>query len=93
MVRSGVLTKDRVQFHHMPYRQQALENVNDKLNVPLVKAYMGMPGDIFSFYSREGIDGMVIESVRTRQHTSKRIRRHSTISIFKYTYCASFTFL
>lgn len=59
----GVLTKDRVQFHHMPYRQQALENVNDKLNVPLVKAYMGMPGDIFSFYSRESIDGMVIEAL------------------------------
>ncbi|MCS4803713.1 asparaginase [Staphylococcus aureus] len=59
----GVLTKDLVQFHHMPYRQQALENVNDKLNVPLVKAYMGMPGDIFSFYSREGIDGMVIEAL------------------------------
>ncbi|HDA6829176.1 TPA: asparaginase [Staphylococcus aureus] len=59
----GVLTKDRVQFHHMPYSQQALENVNDKLNVPLVKAYMGMPGDIFSFYSREGIDGMVIEAL------------------------------
>lgn len=59
----GVLPKDRVQFHHMPYRQQALENVNDKLNVPLVKAYMGMPGDIFSFYSREGIDGMVIEAL------------------------------
>ncbi|HCY8887057.1 TPA: asparaginase [Staphylococcus aureus] len=59
----GILTKDRVQFHHMPYRQQALENVNDKLNVPLVKAYMGMPGDIFSFYSREGIDGMVIEAL------------------------------
>ncbi|HDH5728536.1 TPA: asparaginase [Staphylococcus aureus] len=59
----GVLTKDRVQFYHMPYRQQALENVNDKLNVPLVKAYMGMPGDIFSFYSREGIDGMVIEAL------------------------------
>ncbi|CXU49939.1 asparaginase [Staphylococcus aureus] len=59
----GVLTKDRVQFHHMPYRQQALENVNEKLNVPLIKAYMGMPGDIFSFYSREGIDGMVIEAL------------------------------
>ncbi|HDG9755539.1 TPA: asparaginase [Staphylococcus aureus] len=59
----GVLTKDRVQFHHMPYRQQALENVNEKLNVPLVKAYMGMPGDIFSFYSREGIDGMIIEAL------------------------------
>ncbi|HAR4347029.1 TPA: asparaginase [Staphylococcus aureus] len=59
----GVLTKDRAQFHHMPYRQQALENVNEKLNVPLVKAYMGMPGDIFSFYSREGIDGMVIEAL------------------------------
>lgn len=59
----GVLTKDRVQFHHMPYRQQALENVNEKLNVPLVKAYTGMPGDIFSFYSREGIDGMVIEAL------------------------------
>ncbi|HGG0317427.1 TPA: asparaginase [Staphylococcus aureus] len=59
----GVLTKDRVQFHHMPYRQQTLENVNEKLNVPLVKAYMGMPGDIFSFYSREGIDGMVIEAL------------------------------
>ncbi|HGO6714918.1 TPA: asparaginase [Staphylococcus aureus] len=59
----GVLTKDRVQFHHMSYRQQALKNVNEKLNVPLVKAYMGMPGDIFSFYSREGIDGMVIEAL------------------------------
>ncbi|HEG7297973.1 TPA: asparaginase [Staphylococcus aureus] len=59
----GVLTKDRVQFHHMPYRQQALETVNEKLNVPLVKTYMGMPGDIFSFYSREGIDGMVIEAL------------------------------
>ncbi|HDF6166645.1 TPA: asparaginase [Staphylococcus aureus] len=59
----GVLTKDRVQFHHMPYRQQALENVNEKLNVPLVKAYMGLPGDIFSCYSREGIDGMVIEAL------------------------------
>lgn len=59
----GVLTKDRVQFHHMPYRQQALENVNEKLNVPLVKAYMGMPDDIFSFYSCEGIDGMVIEAL------------------------------
>ncbi len=59
----GVLTKDRVQFHHMLYRQQALENVNEKLNVPLVKAYMGLPGDIFSFYSREGIDGMVIEAL------------------------------
>lgn len=59
----GVLTKDRVQFHHMPYRQQSLENVNEKLNVPLVKAYMGLPGDIFSFYSREGIDGMVIEAL------------------------------
>ncbi|HDF8652791.1 TPA: asparaginase [Staphylococcus aureus] len=59
----GLLTKDRVQFHHMPYRQQALENVNEKLNVPLVKAYMGLPGDIFSFYSREGIDGMVIEAL------------------------------
>lgn len=59
----GVLTKDRVQFHHMPYRQQALETVNEELNVPLVKAYMGMPGDIFSFYSREGIDGMVIEAL------------------------------
>lgn len=59
----GVLTKDRVQFHHMPYRQQALENVNEKLNVPLVKAYMGLPSDIFSFYSREGIDGMVIEAL------------------------------
>ncbi|HEG7436478.1 TPA: asparaginase [Staphylococcus aureus] len=59
----GVLTKDRVQFHHMPYRQQALENVNEKLNVPLVKTYMGLPGDIFSFYSREGIDGMVIEAL------------------------------
>ncbi|MGU3127181.1 hypothetical protein ACVXZZ_15215 [Staphylococcus aureus] len=87
------MAKDGVQFHHMPYRQQALENVNDKLNVPLVKAYMGMPGDIFSFYSREGIDGMVIEALGQGNIPSKRIRRHSTISIFKYTYCASFTFL
>ncbi|WP_256089681.1 asparaginase domain-containing protein, partial [Staphylococcus aureus] len=59
----GVLTKYRLQFHHMPYRQQELENVNDKLNVQLVKAYMGIPGDIFSFYNREGTDGTVIEAL------------------------------
>ncbi|CDR24994.1 asparaginase [Staphylococcus schweitzeri] len=59
----GVLTKNRVQFHHMPYRQPALSNVNESLNVPLIKAYMGMPSDIFTFYSREGINGMVIEAL------------------------------
>ncbi|SUK94358.1 L-asparaginase [Staphylococcus aureus] len=48
-------TKDRVAIPSYAISPTSIGNVNEKLNVPLVKAYMGMPGDIFSFYSREGI--------------------------------------
>lgn len=59
----GVLTKDKVQFHHKPYHQKALPKVNDTLNIPLIKAYMGLSDDIFNFYCQQQIDGLVIEAL------------------------------
>ena len=44
----GVLTKDRA-IPSYAISPTSIENVNDKPNVPLVKAYMGMPGDILVF--------------------------------------------
>ncbi|EHJ08268.1 asparaginase [Staphylococcus simiae] len=59
----GVLTKDRVQFHHSPYLEASYPNINDSLNIPLVKAYMGLSSDIFDFYSTQGVDGIIIEAL------------------------------
>ncbi len=59
----GVLTKTSVQFHHKPYHHQILEKVNPKLNVPIIKAYMDMPSDIFYFYSEKNVDGIVVEAL------------------------------
>lgn len=59
----GVLTKDRVQFHHSPYLESSYPNINDSLNIPLVKAYMGLSSDIFEFYSAQHVDGIIIEAL------------------------------
>ena len=53
---------------------------------------MGMPGDIFSFYSREGIDGMVIEALGQGNIPPSVLDGIQQLVSFKYTYCASFTF-
>lgn len=60
-----VVTNDinPISLHQDVINQYAQIDELNPFNVPLVKAYMGMPGDIFSFYSREGIDGMVIEAL------------------------------
>ncbi|WP_412520734.1 asparaginase [Staphylococcus simulans] len=59
----GVLTKSSVQFHHKPYGHQILNQVNPLLDVPIVKAYMDMPSDIFLFYSEREVDGIVVEAL------------------------------
>lgn len=59
----GVLTNTNVQFHHRPYEHLVLPKVNDALNIPLVKAYMGMTNDIFDFYSEQHVDGIVVEAL------------------------------
>lgn len=59
----GVLTKTSVQFHHKPYRYKILDKINPKLDVPIVKAYMDMPSDIFLFYSERAVDGIVVEAL------------------------------
>lgn len=59
----GVITKNSVQFHHRPYDHMILNNINAKLNIPLIKAYMGMKSDVLSFYSNENVDGIIIEAL------------------------------
>ena len=51
----GVLTTDRVQFHHHPSRQIAFRDIDEQLRVPLIKAYMGMESDLFEFYAQQNI--------------------------------------
>src|SRR5699024_7857950 len=38
----GVITKQSVQFHHTPFGHLDLTDINQCLNIPLVKAYIGM---------------------------------------------------
>ncbi|WP_251520798.1 MULTISPECIES: asparaginase [Staphylococcus] len=59
----GVLTKNRVQFHHRPFSNQILKHIDVNLNIPLVKAYMGMDSDILNFYSNNHVDGIIIEAL------------------------------
>ena len=59
----GVITKNSVQFHHRPYDHMILNNINAELNIPLIKAYMGMKSDVLSFYSNENVDGIIIEAL------------------------------
>ena len=59
----GVITKSGILFHHSPYRQHVLPNIDEKLNVALIKAHMGMQSDMLSFYAQKHVDGIVIEAL------------------------------
>ncbi|RIO45278.1 asparaginase [Staphylococcus hyicus] len=59
----GVITKSGILFHHSPCRQHVLPNIDEKLNVALIKAHMGMQSDILSFYAQSHVDGIVIEAL------------------------------
>ena len=59
----GVVTKNSVQFHHKPYEHLVLNDINHDLNIPLVKAYMGMNNDVLNFYSEHQVDGIIIEGL------------------------------
>lgn len=59
----GVLTKAHVQFHHHPYAHVTLPKIDDTLNIPIVKAYIGLQSDVFEFYRSQGIDGLIIEAL------------------------------
>ncbi|KRG10215.1 asparaginase [Staphylococcus sp. NAM3COL9] len=59
----GVVTKNNVQFHHKPYEHLVLNNIDHDLNIPLVKAYMGMNNDVLNFYSEHQVDGIIIEGL------------------------------
>ena len=59
----GVVTKNSVQFHHKPYEHLVLNDINHDLNIPLIKAYMGMNNDVLNFYSEHQVDGIIIEGL------------------------------
>ncbi|MEB6276905.1 asparaginase [Staphylococcus gallinarum] len=59
----GVVTKNSVQFHHKPFEHQILDKIDQNLNIPLVKAYMGMNNDVLEFYSKQKVDGIIIEAL------------------------------
>lgn len=59
----GVVTKNSVQFHHKPYGHLILNEIDHTLNIPLVKAYMGMNSDVLTFHSDNNVDGIIIEAL------------------------------
>ena len=59
----GMVTKTSVQFFHTPYQQHVYPSINSQLNVPLIKAYMGMPSDVLHYYAERKVDGIVIEAL------------------------------
>ncbi|SCT03899.1 L-asparaginase [Staphylococcus caeli] len=59
----GVVTKNSVQFHHKPYEHLILDKIDHNLNIPLIKAYMGMNSDVLAFHSENNVDGIIIEAL------------------------------
>ncbi|HBJ9574047.1 TPA: asparaginase [Staphylococcus pseudintermedius] len=59
----GVITKAGVYFHHRPYERQFLTNINASLQIPLIKAHMGMGCEMLDFYAERHVDGLVIEAL------------------------------
>lgn len=59
----GVVTKNSVQFHHRPFDKKVLLDIDHNLNIPLVKAYMGMNSDVLNFHSQNKVDGIIIEAL------------------------------
>ncbi|CAM3067206.1 asparaginase [Staphylococcus argensis] len=59
----GIVIKTSVQFFHTPYHQHVYPSINTRLNVPLIKSYMGMPSDILHYYAEQDVDGIVIEAL------------------------------
>src|SRR5699024_9562838 len=59
----GVKTKQSVQFYHKLFGHLVLTDINQSLNIPLVKAYMGMNSDVLAFYSEKQVDGIIIEAL------------------------------
>ena len=39
------------------------DEIHHNLNIPLVKAYMGMNSDVLTFYSQNNVDGIIIEGL------------------------------
>lgn len=54
----GVITKQSVQFHHKPFGHLVLTDINQSLNIPLVKAYMGMNSDVLAFTVKNKLMGL-----------------------------------
>ncbi|AVQ33138.1 asparaginase [Staphylococcus muscae] len=59
----GVITKSGIYFHHRPYDKTTLSEIDTRLNVPLIKAYMDMGSEVLSFYADQQVDGIVIEAL------------------------------
>src|SRR5699024_10677561 len=59
----GVITKQSVQFHHRPFEHLVLTEINQNLNIPLVKSYMDMNNNVLYFYSDIRYDSIIIEAL------------------------------
>ncbi|UEX89140.1 asparaginase [Staphylococcus ratti] len=59
----GVITKSGILFHHKPYRQNVFSNIDNTLNVPLIKAHMGMGSEMLVYYANQNVEGIVIEAL------------------------------
>lgn len=59
----GVITKAGIYFHHKPYESQNFHLIDSTLNIPLVKAYMGMGSEMLQFYADTQVDGLIVEAL------------------------------
>ncbi|MFC4651516.1 asparaginase [Lactococcus nasutitermitis] len=59
----GLLTKNKIFYFHNDRENQHLDIQSVHGNVPIIKAYAGMTGEIFDLFDSINLDGLVIEAL------------------------------
>lgn len=59
----GIITKNDVQFHRLPFKKAHYQHVDHTLKVGLIKAHCDIDPDIFDFYRTHQYKGLVIEAL------------------------------
>ncbi|WP_323702317.1 asparaginase [Mammaliicoccus sp. Dog046] len=59
----GSVTKTNVTFHHQPFHNRKLPEIDPSIKIAIIKAHMDLSSDIFNFLVEQQYDGVIIEAL------------------------------
>lgn len=59
----GSVTKTNVTFHHQPFNNRKLPEIDPSIKIAIIKAHMDLSSDIFNFIVEQQYDGIIIEAL------------------------------